>query len=458
MSDYTYSQDYTLQVDPGAKVTLAKQNDTDFEIVVLDSPVPSTTVDASNSASPVFQSITIRSNSSAYANSFITCEFAANSFGDTSSQCNLCFNLTNPGGDSLWSITGTTSQGDNQSIFKDINNAGVNKTVEVQVATAKNPSVNPSQAPVLDPNMVFLLDKTDDAMLFRGNAPLGEYKKDSNPIQLIDFPIFKTALEDAYKKATSEEMPSQNYELCVVALLSPSNGNILSPEYQSFGGEYNSDNNNQDWYPALNSDPANITSLGYTGRICQWNINPAGTSDGPYVTMVQQLAEDLGNWVKSGLTDSTGNPDKNAATKRIIYIHCSSGHDRTGMASSTYVANKKIVDSNFANGSTFEIADLVASYLMGTTLNHIPYQGGHYKQTVYNVDTKTMNANKSRCFLISTSYDQTVSWVADEMAKAAGTSSPAFDLTGTDAVSGDSNYKGEGEKDAYVEPGYVWKS
>ncbi len=455
MSIPTYKNDYILKADAGVKLVLLMQNDTDFQFIINKKSVKTVTIDASNSDSPVTKTLTVQSSSSAYANSYIITTYSKNAFNNTTSQCNLCFNLTNPGGDSYWSITGTPSQGDNQSMFKNINTAGYNNTVEVQVSTEKNPPINPSQAPVLDPNLVFLLDKSEDTLLFRGNAPLGAYDKVKNPLQLIEFPSFMDALKSAYKKSTTEEMPSESYELCVIALLADNSDNILNPEYQSFGGEHSAITNQTNWYPALADNPTKITTVtpNITGRICQWNINPAGSKDGHYVTMVKELATNINTWFKSNLTDSSSQTDKGAAKKRIIYFHCSSGHDRTGMAASTYVAYKKISESKFINGSKFEIADLVESYLMGTTLNHIPYTGGHYAQTTYNLGTTTKNPNKSRCFLNSVGYDDTVSWVADKMVGAES----SFNLKGTAAVSGDLNYPNENGNDAYVEKKYVWE-
>lgn len=458
MSNFRYTQEYVLQADAGVQLVLNMQNDTDFQFVDEKGKVHKTiTVDASISNTAVTKNITVQSNSSAYASSYIVTTFAANSFGDTSSQCNLCFNLTNPGGDSYWSITGTSSQGDNQSMFPDTKTAGTTNIVEVQISTTKNPPVNPSQAPVLDPNMVFLLDKSEDVLFFRGNAPLGAYDKKTNPLQLIDFSLFQQALQQAYKKATGEEMPAHNYELDIVALLG-SSGNILGPEYQSLGGQYDKVENTQNWYPALKDEPNTIGSLEYTTRICQWNINPAGSSDGHYVTMIEQLAENLNTWFTTGLTDGTGQKEANPPAKRIIYMHCSSGHDRTGMAATTYIAKKKLLGDSFVGGSTsFKVADLAQSYLLGTTLNHIPYTGGHYKQTVYNYKgaDKLPNANKSRCFLISTDYDNTVCWVINKMVNP---STPfSWTLEGAlPAISGDNNYPSETGKEAYVENYYVW--
>ena len=457
MSKYTYQQTYTLTAEIGVQVILSKQNDTQFEFVVDGNVMTSVTVGIVGSTASSSIEVKVRSNDSAYANSIITCNYPKVK-NDKTSQCDLCFNLTNPGGDSYWSITGGVSQGDNPTIYKNSTPGGT-ATVEVQIPTKANSNVKPSPQPVLDPEMVFLLDKTDDALFFRGNAPLGAKTKD-NPNQNIDFTTFQTALSAAYKIATGATMPTENYELFVIALLSPGENAILIPEIESFGGSASS--LSEKWYPAGENGYPIPGLKKVTGRMCQWNLNPAGTSDGKYVKMAQSLATKLNEWVytdpiKPEICATESTMTKSPTIKRIFYIHCSSGHDRTGLMACSYLNQKKIVFSQYANKTTFGDEDLTASYIMGTTLNKIKYTGGHYAKNCYDVNDKTQeSATRSRCFLISTAYDKTVQWTAEQLVAAAtGKTAPSLSI-GTNALSGDSNYPSEPQTKTYVEPYYAW--
>lgn len=446
MSNYTYSQQYILKADKGAKVTLTKQDDTDYIIEHGGNEVESVTVGSTDSQSPESAAINIKSNASAYSNAVIRCSYPEIQKwqNQDTSQCNICFNLTNPGGDSYWSITGEESQGDNLSIFPD-SHPGTSETVEVAIPTQENSSTPASPQPVLDPNMVFLLDIAGNSLVFRGNAPLGA-KTNDNPDQNIDFPKFIKALDNAFYKETGLHLPDGGYEICIIALLSrQGEDGILIPEIESFGGTKGQIS--EDWYPSVSNDPYPIPNLtNITGRMCQWDVNPAGQKNGKYVDMAKNLATKMNHWIYDGL----GGDDTGMKKPRIFYIHCASGHDRTGMMCASYLTQKKMLFKSFKNGTSFSDEDLTETFMMGTTLNKLPYSGGQYVPNCYDIDNKTKeNKDKSRCFLISGAYDQTVTWVADSL------SGSTLSLS-EDALSGDpKNSKYSGKK-AYVETYYPW--
>lgn len=443
---YKYSQKYTLQADEGAQIILTKQEDTDYVLINSnDEQVDSVTVGSTTSISPQSIVVKIESNTSAYSNAVVTCNYSSLSRWEnqSQSQCEICFNLTGDGGNSYWSITGESSQGDNETIFP---HPGTTLTIEVGIPTQQNPQTPPSQQPVLDPNMVFLLDVAGNSVFFRGNAPLGA-QAPANPNQYIDFPTFVTALNSSFTKATGLTLPDGGYEICVIALLSQdSESGILSPEVESFGGKI--ENLSHAWYPAPSSPAYSIPTLNnISGRICQWNINPAGTPDGKYVAEAKKLAAAMNDWIYSGIGGDNG-----INTPRIFYIHCASGHDRTGMMCASYLAQKKVLFNRYQNGEYFTNDDLTETYIMGTTLNKIPYQGGQYAQNCYDLNKSTqLDPSRSRCFLISGSYDQTVCWVADVL-----TNNPSntFSLS-QDAISGDPIHKYP-NGNAYVEDYYAW--
>ena len=448
MATYEYSQQYTLQADVGAQIVLTKQEDTDYVIINSSGEqVDSVTVGSTTSTSPQSVVVEIASNVSAYSNAIITCNYSPiTKWSDQNqSQCEVCFNLTGDGGNSYWSVTGEPSQGDNQTIFPDPD-PGTTLIIEVAIPTQQNPQTPASQQPVLDPNMVFLLDVAGNSVFFRGNAPLGA-QTPANPSQYIDFPTFVAALNSSLTKATGLTLPDGGYEICVIALLSKdSESGILTPEVESFGG--NLENLSHAWYPTPSSPAYPIPTLNnISGRICQWNVNPAGTPNGKYVAEAQELAIALNNWIYSGIGNDNG-----ISTPRIFYIHCASGHDRTGMMCASYLAQKKVLFNSYQNGTYFTNNDLTETYIMGTTLNKIPYEGGQYAQNCYDLNNPTqVDPNRSRCFLISGSYDQTVCWVADAL-----TNNPSNTLSlSQDAISGDPIHKYP-TGNAYVEDYYAW--
>lgn len=430
---------YTLTALAGAVLTLTKQTESDFTIMSNGSPVTSVTVGSTSSTSPESVAITIESTASPYANAVITCEYNPKSIwnNQSSSQCDICFNLKHPD-KNYWTIMGHASQGDNRSIFPSSANEST-PVVEVQVPTEQNPSTPASQQPVLDPNMVYLLDVAGNSVVFRGNSPLGA-DTTSNPNQLIDFTKFIAALNEAFEKETNLSLPSGGYEICVIALLSrQSEDGILTPEIQSFGGT--TGDLGESWYPSPSSPGYPIPGTSITGRMCQWNVNPAGTKHGTYVQMAASLAQNLCNWIYRGL-DGSGN----ISTPRLFYFHCASGHDRTGMMCASYL-NQKTVIFNQSSGVPFNNDDLTENFIAGTTLNKLPtgYTGGQYVRDCYNVGTDDLNQDKSRCFLISGSYNQTVAWVAEKLSGVSG-------LTISDtALSGDPKIPGEAGNIAYVE-------
>lgn len=458
MSSNDYKVKYTLQVAAGVKVVLSPQNGANFTITVEGSTSSQTslTVGSKDSQQSVSQSFTIQGQ--AYEGAVLTCSYDAQSSfgGQDQSTCEIYFNLGTPS--SSWSVTGTPTQGDNTTIISS-SDPGTNNTIKVQKPTTKNPPYPVSINDVLDPQMVFLLDKTDDTLIFRGNAPLGEATQ-TNPTQKIDFDKFQDALSAAYKKQTEDDFPVTSYDLFIVALLGPGDP-VLPPEINSFGGTVS--DLSEDWYPAAANPafPITLSNGGeLSGRMCQWNLNPAGptSKDGVNVQMGVTLATKLNNWMYNNPIPSSTSKSDTSGIKRVIYIHCDSGHDRTGMMCVSYLNQKKLLFSKFASGSSFSSTDLSHSYIAGTTLNKITYSGGHYAQNCFLLNSKTTpSSNKSRCFLISSSYDQTAVWIAEQLVKAKnGGTAPTLAID-NDAQSGNVNYTKDAGKSAYVLDYYDWK-
>lgn len=457
----TNSQSYTIQLDSGVTNVqlIAINGDTPF-VMNGQPPASSITISAtSGSGQPTTQAITVQSSSTSYIQANIICTYplgaSKNNPTATTSDCTMCFNLGDPGGD-YWTIMGTSEQGDNTSIFAAAN-SGSTPIVEIQIPTAVNPSVPPSNAPVLDPNMVFLLDMVTYSgatnMIFRGNSPLAA-NTPSNPEQLINFPNFIQTLLTTYNKQVSDPKPVVEYfELDVIALLGPGEKFILNPEFQSFGIKYDPITSQQ-WYPPLNNPGVKINNE-VTGRICRWDIEPATIPqipNDPNTALAVKLAQTIYSLINTP-TDS--------GVPRLIYIHCDSGHDRTGLMSTLYLVEKLIKSNSLSQ--PFSNADLEAAFINGTTLNYLPdgYSGGDYVQKCYNVGTTTFNPKKSRCFLISDSYNYSVIWGAEVLAFGNTPSKPPLTLT-TTALTGDPQateiIKPVPPPPAFVEPAYPYTS
>lgn len=335
-------------------------------------------------------------------------------------------------------------------------NSPITSAVEkVQAEVANHTLVQPSNKSILDPEMVFLLDEVNGNLIFRGNSPLTA-KTETNPDQLIDFSALQAAMAVAYEKKMDSHFPYQDttYELCVVALVGEGDG-ILSSEVQSFGGQ--DSDLSREWYPSLKNGgyPINIDGNEIKARITQWNIGlaePIPTD--PNLLMGTELAKKLNTWVNVGLTDSKNEDPVDKTIKRVIYMHCANGHDRTGLMCNSYL-NQKVIEASGAY--MFNKDDVTTNYILGTTLNKVPYSGGPYAKDCYDLDcngepTSQESGEKSRCFLTSPKYDDTVLKIADSLAgKPLGT----FSL-GVNAVSGNANYPNQQGKKVYVDEHYAF--
>ncbi len=201
--------------------------------------------------------------------------------------------------------------------------------------------------------MVFLVDKNSNNMLFRGNCPLAAPSKADGP-QSVSFDDLHDYMKSQYENQTDQkDFPEKGaYVFSDICLQNPTSegGSILS-ELQSFGNKKAKMSALDDnaWYPS--GGPANVN--GHLVQMSLWSIQNNKDAYG----LNAQLAKSLSEWM-----------NKSHKVQRIYYIHCASGVDRTGLAASTYLA------SNHKNLS------LLQSFIYGTTVNKQPGDSAGGKQ------------------------------------------------------------------------------
>ncbi len=320
-----------------------------------------------------------------YIDAIVHTTYASNSFGNTASQCNVCFILA-VSSSFVWQVTGNAAQGDNPTIFTPsaLKNTTEHDTTVLSVVmpTAANPSTPPSSAKVLNPTQVYIVDYDAEKknLLVRGNSPLG---KETNGNQLINFTDLENAISAACEAASIDPL-MDSYVLHDISLLSKAEEYIWAYEYYSFGNKNTPSLETQTWFPATPTMIPALADENKKGQWCRWNIEP---------DMIGQDLADLTKQLKTAMAS-----DANSTTLDIYYVHCASGHDRTGMVSATYIANLE------ETGITLDEA-----FVMGTTLQkqQPAMNGGDIVVECNNWKTTTESQWKSRCFMADAAYNNT---------------------------------------------------
>lgn len=300
---------------------------------------------------------------------------------DPPSYCHIYFKPE--GTNWLWSTNAQTD--DNPSIFPNGQGERNNSVINIQSPTEQNPASIPSTYPNLNSELVFLLDKNANGnLLFRGNEPL----KPGKTGQDIDFQTLHNCLKAKYQLQTgSYDFPGMgDYILRDIAFLSPNplgEGPILLAEIGSFGATETSQVD-QKWYP----ETPGTFSKGMKGQVSNWNVEPASSSTSLNVEMVNNLSE----WMNTPYTD----PTTGATIPVVYYIHCSSGHDRTGMISSGYLMR------HYGLG-------LSEAFILGTTIHKLNLNyGGNLVTNCEDIfGDGTVDPIRSRCFVAGTAQNPT---------------------------------------------------
>lgn len=347
----------------------------------VNTNVTSVTVDTAN------PSIDFSVTGGDYINAIVTAEYNTKTANNVKSLCNICFILA-PDSTFIWQVTGTYNQGENPTIFD--NGKGSNTTehitnvVNVHAPTeANNPNVPPSVAKVLNPTQVYVVDYIADKnnLLIRGNSPLGQQQASGS--QLINFGDLENAIQKACTAASIT--PSfDSYELYDISLLSSAEEYIWANEFFSFGNTGTPSSETQQWIPSAPGALKGVNDANKTGTWSRWNVEPDMIG-----TTLADLVTKLSGWM-------------NASNSKlhIYYVHCASGHDRTGMLSASYLANKNLNADASTPGQTVDDA-----FIMGTSLQKQTAGGGDIVASCYkwdmatNTGTADVSSIKSRCFL-----------------------------------------------------------
>ncbi|MCE9687152.1 hypothetical protein LZP73_13215 [Shewanella sp. AS16] len=389
MSASAKSMNYKLELDTGvisAKISLQRYSTA--QLLVAGKPVESVKLDAPAT------SVDFSVEGGDYVSAIVDVNYNLSGGKTTQSQCNICF-VMDPSSSFVWQATGVPAQGDNPSIF--LPGTGSNATehkvatVKVRVATQANPDVPPSSAKVLSPSQVFLVDwnPADKSILVRGNAPLGQEQPDGS--QPIDFLNLQSAIVEACGAAGGPTLAELgNYVLHDIALLSDAEEYIWGDEFMSFSGNTGAPNGaTQTWFPATATVLPGFATTTPTGNMARWNIEPDNVG-----TLLADLVDKLQGWMNTA-----------DEVYHIYYIHCASGHDRTGMVAATYLANKKL-GSIVPGESAAHLVD--SAFIMGTTLMKQSVSGGDIVASCVELGTlATISPSRSRCFLADGDYNDT---------------------------------------------------
>ena len=339
------------------------------------------------------------------------------------SYCHIYFKPQ--GSNWLWSTDAQTA--DNPTIFAKGQGEHDIETITIQCPTAQNPNSEPATLPNLNSELVFLLDKnTNGNMLFRGNEPLGPGESG----QQINFQTLHNCLKSKYQLQTGKfDFPEMGkYVLRDIAFLDhvPTGElPILMAEISSFGATEAS-KVHQKWFP---SEPG--TFSGMKGQVANWNVEPSN------ITLDVQMVENLTTWVNSTFTD----PKTGKVLPVIYYIHCSSGHDRTGMISSGYLMKKYGLE-------------LSEAYILGTTIHKLNLNyGGNLVVNCEDIYARTTDPDRSRCFVAGSpgdpTYNNAIVSIYESLNNVASAS------LSTKAVSGDPAIGNEGGT-TYAYSNYPW--
>lgn len=283
------------------------------------------------------------------------------------------------------------------------------------------------QCQPLNDSMVFLVDKnTNGNRLFRGNCPLA-LPTVADGQQKIDFQAVHNILAKRYKEATGDDFYNiGEYVFNDVNLQGPvSEALYLRWEIESMGGTHESQLDGQVWFPldgGTYKDPATTMLC----RMVNYAVNPDATSGSPLDVFDKGCAQTLVTRMGEKPSDSIPN---------VYYIHCASGHDRTGIVASSYLM------------INYPDLTLDESLIHGTTVHKLSYGTGqlHPNCTVLPAKT-TVSPDFSRVTMISAPYNTTVQNIYNTVKGNTGSNTVTI---GADAVNTDP---------AYVYSTYPWQA
>ncbi len=378
----------------------------------------------------------VNTDGAEYMEAFVTVEYTSTSTVISPSYCHVYFK---PGGTNWYWAGNPNVPGDNTTVFVDGAKDHLRLTIAFQVPTQPNPAQSPSVWPALDSTVVYLLDQNANGnLLFRGNEPLTSGEKN----QSVDFLGLHNLLAKRYQQQTGKnDFPAiGSYVLRDIAFLNANpndEGPILLSELQSFGGTNLSQLNGEVWFPAT---PA-LMGPGIPAQMMNANIQPSGGSPThPNLTYLQKFVANLSIWMNTQVLPPVG---PQPPLPYVYYIHCSSGHDRTGMAAAGYL----MVNRGLG---------LSDSFIYGTTIHKMNGESsGNLVRDCVDVTSGAVDPDRSRCF-VAGNADATDSPYNDTIVALYNLINSTSDTLSASAISGDPALGNKGT--VYVHSTYPWSS
>ena len=348
-------------------------------ITLNGSSTSQTTLTLVSPAIGISQLFTI-TNDSAYAEGYITITYTDAAGDQQTAECHLNFFLNT----TAWAQdTPGSYPNDNTTIFPAASSGGLPTVIPVTEPTNGGGSGIDTLFQVLNPEMVYLVDyhPAHKTMLFRGNTPFNVPATD-NGKQSVDFVTLHKYMKAKYESQTGNtDFPDiGSYTLRDVCLQSrQSERESIRWELESFGGKSVSQLKGEVWVPADAGTAIN--------QMCNWEIEPH-TQPGNDVFDAGRAQK-----LSAMMSPATPNP-----FYYIYYIHCASGHDRTGIVASSYIiANRSL--------------SLQRSLIYGTTLAKLSTTGGQMYANCQDLDGTNkgnIDPDRSRLMMIASVYDTTV--------------------------------------------------
>lgn len=387
------SEQFQLSPGPGIKAT-----------VTVDSPATLTYIDPTTGQQVTGTSVSVgttgdtttgagsaiqftAANVGGYISGYVSVDYGTS--GDSAS-CNINFNIgasTAP-----WTVSASPTNAD---ILNYNSDTPTNMAVSVPNTV---PSGIAANCQPFDKSMTFMVDQdtTSTNILFRGNCPLAAPSKSRGP-QAIDFTTVHAILAERYNEETGGTFPDiGDYVFCDVNLQSPTSEALyLQYELESVGGGSDiSILDSQKWSKSGTTTPPDLTKVykdPTTGMLCcmvNYSIEPSATLGSSSDNFDQGCAKNLTTWM-----------GKDSTKPYVYYIHCASGHDRTGIVASTYLMQK------------YPTMSLDESFIRGTTVHKLNGGTGQLKPncTYLNGPDEGKTSSKfSRVTLIADNYNETV--------------------------------------------------
>lgn len=338
-------------------------------------------------------------NDSQYAEGIVTLQYLASDGSTQSAECHVNFLLSSSNPSWAQDTQGSFPSDNTTILLPNSSTYGTAQPIALPptIPTASGGGGIDSLYQVLNPQVVFLVDKRENGnLLFRGNTPFAAPTVANGP-QVVDFAGLDAVMRAQYALQCPDD-PSGfpalgSYVLRDICIQSvDSEGGSIQMELNGFssGGVGTADvplsEIYQKWYPQPSAPLVPVLR-----QMSNWPIEPHlhKTNDKIDLATAQQLS----TWMARA-----------ESLPHVYYIHCASGHDRTGILASTYL----IVGRQMS---------LERALLSGTTISYVPPaqvpQGGQIHTNCVDIDIGStgnhpVDYSRSRLLLINEIYYHTI--------------------------------------------------